>query len=308
MTTGVTQAAALVRERMPGKSAKSRRAGLVAMAPFVVFMLVFGVYPLVEVARMSLAESDIEDGRFVSTFVGLSNYLDVLGDATAWKSIWITSAFVAITVAGTMLIGTGLALLVERAVVLKAFAQNVLVWPAVVTPVVVSVVWLLILSPTVGGLNKILTTLGVSGQAWLNSDFGAFALINVVDIWHWTPIVFLFAYTALIGLDKSILEASRIDGASEKQMIRYVVLPLLKPALGAALLVRMIQSIKAFDEIYLLTKGGPRDATLLLNLHIRRAFFDRLEYGYATALGIVVVVATLATIAIFFYLQKRTTK
>lgn len=306
MSLGSSPASTVVATRSRPK--RSGTGGLLAMAPFVVFMLVFGAYPLVEVVRMSVAENRIEAGHFVPSFTGIENYLEVLADPTAWKSIWITTAFVVVTVAGTMLIGTGLALLVERAVVLKAIAQNILIWPAVVTPVVVSVIWLLVFSPTVGGLNKLLTSIGLSGQGWLDNGLGAFMLICVVDIWHWTPIVFLFVYTALIGLDGSILEASRIDGASEGKVIRHIVLPLLRPALAAAMLVRIIQSVKAFDEIYLLTKGGPRDSTLLLNLHIRRAFFDRLEYGYATALGILVVIATLAVVAVAVYAQRRATK
>src|SRR5699024_8957880 len=133
---------------------------------------------------------------------------------------------------GSLALGTLRPLLVDRAVWMLGIARNVLIWPAVITPVVVSVMWLLLLSPTVGGVNKVLLKLGLPTQAWLDSKIGAFLSVVVVDIWHWTPVVFLFVYTALRGLGQEVLEAARTDGATEMQMTTKIILPMLLPALA----------------------------------------------------------------------------
>lgn len=284
---------------------RSRTTAVVAVLPFVLFIAVFAVYPLVEVLRMSVSQTEVVDGVFVSSLSGVDNYARVLGDGRAWNSILVTTIFIAAAVVGTLVLGLVLALLVHRAVVLLGVARNVLIWPAVVAPVVVSLMWLLLVSPTVGGVNKVARTLGLPEQSWLNTEGGALTVAVVVDVWHWTPIVFLFLYTALQAISNEVLEAARIDGASERQVLRHVVLPLLRPAIAAAALIRIVQGVKAFDEIYLLTRGGPNDATMLVSLHIRNMFFDRLDFGYASALSIIVVVITVMVVGILTFLRSR---
>jgi multiple sugar transport system permease protein len=195
-------------------------------------------------------------------------------------------------------IGLALALLVDRAVILLPIARNALVWPAVVTPVVVSVIWLLILSPTVGVLNKALESLGLPAQGWINSGFGAFSAVVVIDVWHWTPLVFLFIYTALKGISPELYEAARTDGATERQTLFHVTLPLLRPALAIIMLLRTVQGVKAFDEMFLLTHGGPNNATNLISLRIRSLFFDQLNFGSAAATSLYAVIAVLLVVAV----------
>lgn len=300
--------------RAPRARAKTPRRGMlgrgaatatVAILPFVLFIAIFAAYPLFEVLRMSFSQTEIVDGSFVSSWAGIDNYTRVLADGRAWNSIMVTTVFIAAAVGGTLVLGLALALLVNRAVLLLGVARNVLIWPAVVAPVVVSLMWLLIFSPTVGGINKVAATLGLPQQSWLNSEAGALTVAIVVDVWHWTPIVFLFLYTALQAISQEILESARIDGAGEAQILRYIVLPLLRPAIAAAALIRVVQGVKAFDEIYLLTRGGPNDATMLVSLHIRNMFFDRLDFGYAAALSIIVVVATAAIVGILAFLRSK---
>jgi len=280
------------------------RFGLFAVLPFVLFMLVFAVYPLVQVVRMALSDVQIQGGRFLWDFGTLANFARMFDDALAMSSAVTTVIFILATVPLTLVLGTLLAVLVDRSALFGPIARNLALWPAVVAPVVVSLIWLLILSPTVGVLNKALIDLGLPAQGWLGSEVGAMASIILVDVWHWTPVVFLLVYTALKGIDDQILEAARVDGANERQIFWRVVLPLLAPALGAAALIRLVMGVKAFDEMYLLTRGGPGDATTLVSLHIRNVFFDRLELGYGAAFSLVVVVAVIAGLLVALAVRR----
>jgi multiple sugar transport system permease protein len=280
------------------------RFGLVAVLPFVAFMLLFAVYPLVQVVRMALSHVEIRGGQFLWDFGTLANFARMTSDALAMSSAVTTAVFIAATVPLTLVLGTLLAVLVDRSELFGPIARNVALWPAVVAPVVVSLIWLLILSPTVGVLNRVLVDIGLPAQGWLGSEVGAMVSIILVDVWHWTPVVFLLVYTALKGIDDQILEAARVDGASERQIFWRVVLPLLTPALAAAALIRLVMGVKAFDEMFLLTRGGPNDATTLVSLHIRNVFFDRLELGYGAAFSLTVVVFVMLVLLVAVLVRR----
>lgn len=295
---------------VPGGSAPGRGDGLwtmrvVALVPFVLFGLGLLVYPLTQVVRMALSDVQIRTGGFVWAFSGLANLRSVLGSATTWSIFGNTLVFVAATVAATLVMGFLLALLVDRAVVMLPVARNLLIWPAVIAPVIVSLMWLLILDPTAGGLNKMLGTFGLDGQGWLASGPGAMGAVILVDTWHWTPVAFLFLYTALRAIDASVLEAARMDGAGEVRLVRHIVVPILVPAIAAVALVRVVMGIKAFDEMYLLTRGGPDGATTLVTQQVKILFFDNLQLGPGAAFGLVVVIAVAVCLGVVLYARSR---
>jgi multiple sugar transport system permease protein len=275
-----------------------------AVLPFGVFMALFAVYPMVELIRMAFSKVRFERGQFLWSGAGLANFVQILDDAVAWKSVVNTVVFIGTTVPLTILLGTLLAILVDRAVLLHGVARNVVLWPAVITPVVISVMWLLILSPNVGVLNKVLASVGLPGQGLLGHGAGAMFSIILVDVWHWTPVVFLLVYTALRALDADILQAARVDGANEWQVLWRIVLPLLRPALAVAVVIRLIMGVKAFDEMYLLTRGGPENSTTLISLHIRNVFFDRLDLGYGAAFSLIVVLVVALVLALAIQLRR----
>lgn len=291
-------------QRRP-KARRTTPFALLAVLPFLLFGLVFAVYPLSQVVRMSLSDVQIRSGQFEWTFTGLENLGRVLSAGVSWQVIGNTVVFVVASVLVSILLGLLLALLVDRAVSLLPLARNVLIWPAVVAPVVVSLMWLLILSPTAGGLNKLLRTLGLPEQGWLGDGGTAMAAVVVVDVWHWTPVVFLFFYTALKAIDASTLEAARVDGANERELIRFIVLPALRPTVLAVALVRIIMGVKVFDEMYLLTQGGPNGATTLVSQHIKSLFFDSLRLGEAASYSLVVVFATAVVLGVVLLVRSR---
>lgn len=277
----------------------------IGLIPFLAFVILVGAYPLAQVVRMAFSETEIQGTNFAWQWNGFDNFASILTEPMSWLAIWNTVFFVVVSTGGSILLGIALALLVNKAVLLLPVARNVLIWPAIVTPVVVSLLWLLILSPTVGGLNKLLTTFGLPHQQWLDSGGGAMASVIAVDLWHWTPVVFLFMYTALTGIDSSTLEAARIDGASESQVIFRIILPLIAPAIGAVAIVRVVMGVKAFDEMYLLTAGGPNGATTLVSQYIKDLFFTHFRFGEAAAYSMVVVILVAVVLGVFLALRAR---
>lgn len=265
----------------------------ISIAPLAVFLVALVAYPVGQLVWMSLGDVKLVAGDFLWRSVGLANYQRMLTDEIFRIALKNSAVFVFFTVALTVLLGIVLALATDRLVRHQQLAQNVIIWPAIVAPVVVSVVWLLVLSPQIGLLNRILASLGLPTQTWLGDNVGAMASIIVVDVWHWTPIVFLFVYTAVRGIDTSVLEAASIDGAGYLRKVRSVILPLVAPAIAGAAAIRIIMSVKAFDEMYLLTFGGPGTATTVITIYLRSVFFDSFKYGYGAALSVTVVLLVL---------------
>lgn len=277
---------------------------LLALVPLVVFFLLFAVYPLIELVRMAFSNVELQDGLFIWRFGGLSNIRRAFRDSVFATAATNSVVFVVATTALTVVIGTALALLVSRARLFRGLARNVLLWPAVVAPVAVSVLWLLIYDSQFGLLNKLLANVGLPGQGWLGGTHSALAAVVAVDVWHWTPIVFVFVSAALASIDEEIFDAARVDGAAGWQTLRYVTLPLLMPTIGVVTGIRTVMGSKVFDEMYLLTQGGPGTATTVVSIYVRNVFFDRVELGYGAALGFIVTVA-IVTMFLFAILLRR---
>ena len=301
--------------RTPAASSAQRRPfpwfKYLAVAPLAVVFGGLVAYPVGLLVWMAFGRVRLVAGEFQWEPVGLDNFGRMLDDETFLISLKNSAVFITATVLLTLFLGIVLALATDRLVRGQQILQNIVIWPAIVAPVVISVVWLLILSPQIGLLNRVLISLGLDPQTWLGDNIGAMASIIVVDVWHWTPIVFLFVYTALRGIDASVLEAASVDGASYLRQVRHVILPLLAPAIAGAAAIRLIMGVKAFDEMYLLTFGGPGTATTVITIYLRSVFFDSFEYGYGAALSITVVGLVLTVLILSFVVRtliRRTSR
>lgn len=276
-----------------------------SLLPFLVIVILFGLYPFARVILMSFSRVDVMGGGMRTSWVGADNFVRALGSAAVRHSLVITFIFVVASTVLSVVLGTATAILTDRATRLQRLAQNILVWPAIMAPVVVSVLWVLILNPQIGVLNTLLGTLGLPEQGLLGSGTGAMAAVIGVDVWHWTPLVYLLVYSALKGIDPEILEAAALDGASTARAARHVVLPMLAPALLAAVALRTIMGVKVFDEMYLLTRGGPGDSTTIISLLIRGIVFDDVDLGYGSAVSLVTVGSVLV-VAMLILTGRRT--
>lgn len=275
-----------------------------ALVPLLTFLLLFVLYPAVQLIFMGFSTLTLSGGAFNWEFAGLQHLGTMLGDRVFQRALLNTLIFVAAAVTIQLVLGTTLAVLVERARYLSGIARNVLIWPAIITPVAISVTWWLILNIEFGVLNYILDVVGLPEQAWLASTTWALPTLIGVDVWHWTPIVFILVLAGLSNIDQTLYEAARTDGASEWDVFWRITMPLLLPVLVVAALTRTILGFKVFDEIYLLTSGGPGNSTEVISTYIRRVFFDQVRMGYGAFLGLIVVAVLLILFVVFNRIRK----
>jgi len=267
-------------------------------APAVVLMAVLTLYPIVNLAVMSVSTIDFAEGEAVWSFTPWRNIDLLLSDGVLRDTLVNTFIFVVASVAAETVLGLALALLVAKLVLSKGMARTLMILPILVPPVAIGSMWKLMYNYDFGILNQIAMALGLPPANWLGStDLALFSVI-LVDIWHWTPFVFLILFAAVEGLPVDVFEAARIDGASGWKIFWHITLPLLAPALAVAVIFRGILAFKAFDEVYLLTSGGPGTSTELISLHIYKVFFEQNQLGYGALLSLAVIAAIVACLLV----------
>lgn len=265
-----------------------------SLLPAVLLFLVLTVYPMVNLLRMSVSTVEFADGIARWTFTPAHNLGLLIADPVLVPAIVNTLVFVVVAVAAEMALGLALALLVARLSHAKGLARTVMVLPILVPAVAIGSMWKLMYNYDFGVFNQALTALGLSPVNWLGSTSVALAAVILVDVWHWVPFVFLILFAAVEGVPPDLIEAARIDGATTRQITWKIIIPLLKPALMVALVFRSILAFKTFDEVYLLTSGGPGTATELVSLHLYKVFFEQNQLGYGAMLSIAIILAVVA--------------
>jgi len=267
----------------------------------VAVLVVLTLYPVANLLRMSLSTIEFAHGTDIWTWTPLANLSMLASDQVLGPALRNTFLFVIVSVSIEMVLGLALALLVAGLARGKGWVRTALILPILVPPVAIGSMWKLMYNYDFGIFNQSLVGLGLSPVNWLASPSLALWSVILVDVWHWVPFVFLILFAAVEGLPVDVIEAARIDGASRWQLIRRVQIPLLKPALMVALLFRSILAFKVFDEVYLLTSGGPGTATELVNLHLFKVFFEQNQMGYGALLSLAII----ATIVAFLLTARR---
>jgi multiple sugar transport system permease protein len=186
----------------------------------------------------------------------------------------------------------------------RRFARSIMLIPMMITPVVVGLMWKYILNPQNGIVNYILGLLGIPGPVWLGDPKPALPAVMIVDVWQWTPFVFLILLSGLVSLPKEYFEAARVDGAGPLQTLRYVTLPLMIPFILVALLIRFIDAFKVFDTIFILTKGGPANATEVLSVYTYKVGLNFFNLGYAATLSYVMLIIITVIAQQFLRLER----
>jgi multiple sugar transport system permease protein len=265
-----------------------------SLVPALVLMAVLTLYPMLNLARMSVSTIEFAEGRDIWTFTPGRNLELLLSDSVLRHAIVNTAIFVVVSVAAETVLGLGLALLVGKLARSKGLIRTLMILPILVPPVAIGSMWKLMYNYDFGVMNEIVMALGFEPLNWLGSTRLALLSVIIVDIWHWVPFVFLILFAAVEGLPVEVYEAARIDGATGWQTFRHITLPLLTPALMVAVIFRGILAFKAFDEVFLLTSGGPGTSTELISLHIYKVFFEQNQLGYGALLSLTVIAAIVA--------------
>jgi multiple sugar transport system permease protein len=197
-------------------------------------------------------------------------------------------------VASEFLLGLGLALLLDKYIRRMNFLKTVLMLPMMLPPIAVAITWKLIYEPQFGILNEIMFQLGLPLQAWAGDVKLAMFSIIVADVWQWTPFVFLLMLAGLSSLPAEPYEAAALDGASAWRQFWDLTLPFLKPVIAIALLLRIMDALRLFDLVFVLTGGGPADRTKTLSLYIYQVAYRFADPSYAAAISLFVLFVTVA--------------
>jgi multiple sugar transport system permease protein len=265
-----------------------------SLMPAVALFVLLTLYPVANLFRMSVSTISFSEGREIWTFTPLANLALLRADDVIAPAIFNTLVFVVIAVALEIVLGLALAILVAGVARGKGLVRTVMILPILVPPVAIGSMWKLLYNYDFGIFNQALSAVGLAPVNWLGSTSLALGSVIAVDVWHWVPFVFLILFAAVEALPVEVLEAARVDGATRWQLVRRVMLPLLKPAIVVALVFRTILAFKVFDEVYLLTSGGPGNSTELVTLHLYKVFFEQNQLGYGALLSLALIAAILA--------------
>jgi multiple sugar transport system permease protein len=264
--------------------------------PAVVFIGLLMVFPILYTLYLSFTNWNLTSGMEPS-FVGLSSYLRVFSEPRFLHALGRTFTFTLFAVAIEVVLGVAIALILNRAFIGKSVAKLLLLLPLVATPVAVGIVFNLFYDPTIGLLNFALHALGLPQGRWVSSENSVIASLVLVDVWQWTPMITLIVLAGLAGLSEEPVEAARVDGASDWQILRYVTLPMVMPVILTATILRLIDALKTFDIIFAMTGGGPGYASETLNIMGFKYSFEYFRMGQSSvilvALFLVVLLCSL---------------
>lgn len=264
--------------------------------PAIVFIALLMVFPILYTLYLSLTNWNLTSGMEPS-FVGLSSYLRVFSEPRFLHALGRTFTFTLFAVAIEVVLGVAIALILNRAFVGKSIAKLLLLLPLVATPVAVGIVFNLFYDPTIGLLNFALDAVGLPQGRWVSSEDTVIASLVMVDVWQWTPMITLIVLAGLAGLSEEPVEAARVDGASEWQILRYVTIPMVMPVILTAMILRLIDALKTFDIIFAMTGGGPGYASETLNIMGFKYSFEYFRIGQSSvilvALFLVVLLCSL---------------
>jgi multiple sugar transport system permease protein len=238
-------------------------------------------------------------------WVGLGNYETLFSDARFGWAVLRTLFYTALAVVLPMLFGLAAALAFHRKFPLRGLARTVFILPMMATPVAVALVWTMMFHPQLGVLNWLLVQVGLPPSLWVYSADTVIPTLVMVEVWHWTPLVMLLLLGGLASLPVDPYEAAKIDGASPWQSFRHITLPLLAPFIVVALIIRTIDALKAFDTIYVITQGGPGQASETINIFLYLQAFAFYNVGYASAVVVVFFILILGLAALLLWTRDR---
>ncbi len=272
------------------RASRPRWAPWAFIAPSMLLFAVFAFTPIAISLALSFQDVTLFGG---GEWIGADNYTSMVDDPLFWESVKNTAVFTAGTVPTSMAIGLVLAISLNRSLPGRTVLRTVFFLPIVVSGVVVSLVIAWIFNSDYGVLNNALSALGLPRVGWLTSPNLAMVTLITAVVWSRTGFCMVIYLAALQSIPTTLVEASKLDGASPLQHFRHITLPMLSPTTFLLLIVNVIFSLQAFDIIYVLTGGGPGFATTVFLQYIYRAAFTNGEMGYASALGVVLTVVLL---------------
>lgn len=281
-----------------------RKLNYVFTVPTILFVLGMVLFPIIYTFVLSFHTWRLS-ANIPWEFVGVENYVDLFTDSRFPEAVGRTFLFAIVALVIEVVLGVAIALYLNHSFFGKNFVKTAFLLPMVATPVAIGMVWKLIYEPNIGILNTIIRSMGGPKVDWLGDSTNALWSLVAVDVWQQTPFVMLIVLAGLTSLPTEPFESAMIDGATRRQIITKITLPLLRPTIFTAVLLRLIDVLKTFDIIYSMTQGGPGFATETMNILSFRQAFEFMQFGEASATLMVFFVIVMGIAVITIKLKSR---
>ena len=261
--------------------------------PAIAVVFLTAVWPLIESLRLSFYVGRLSRPNFPQAFIGIENYTwAFLEEPAFWNSIWVTANYTLWTVLLTTLLALGLALLLAPGGRLRVTVQSLLIIPFAMSPALIGVSFRFMFNPEFGLFDAFFGLIfpPIADISWLSDPVLAFWVCIMADVWGWIPFLTLVLIGGLASIPRDTIEAAQVDGASGWRVLKDITLPQLAPVLAVVIILKSIFSLKTFDQIYMLTNGGPGTATQTLSHYV---YFNGLKYsqiGYSAAVAWLMVI------------------
>lgn len=272
------------------------------MIPMVLIMGAVLIFPLAYSFVISLQDYQLSKiGQ--EQFVGLENYINLFKNRSFWMALRNTLSFVVIAVSIELVLGFFLALLLHnKATLLRGFFRSTLLSPMFITPIAVGLIFRFLTNSQLGVIPNLLKMVNISID-FFSPKLALFS-IAIIDVWQWTPFMILLLLAGMESLPEEPFEAARVDGATGWKMVRYVTLPLMRPIILAAIVIRMLDAFKVYEYVYAITRGGPGEATETMQYFIYRTGFIYFRAGEAAAMSYAFIFVITIMVLILFYLLR----
>jgi multiple sugar transport system permease protein len=287
-------------------SRQQRRDRLIFLAPGMTVLAVILFYPLLYSVGLSFYSYYLPVPR--KTFIGLDNFRYIWNDEVFWEALGVTARFTGASVAIELLLGIAVALLLDARIPCRRFVSTVVLLPMTITPAVAGLLMRWMFESNWGLVNYFLSLVGVRGPGWTGDPGWALWSIVLADVWQNTPFVILVLYAGLQSVPEEPLEAAMVDGASRTQTLAHVIFPFLRPLVLFVLIIRSMDAFRIFDQVFVMTGGGPGTTTQTITFYNYVMAFRMLRMGRASALGVVTLLILSVVIGFWIYLLYRREK
>ncbi|WP_208322629.1 MULTISPECIES: sugar ABC transporter permease [unclassified Salinibacterium] len=274
------------------------------VTPAILLMIALLGYPIAYTLVISFSELNL--ATFApGAWVGFDHYVAAFQDEKFLNSLVVTGVYLVTALPLQMVLGFGIAYLINAEWRGRGIIRSLFLVPLAVAPVVAGGIWKLLLDPLWGVTNWFIGIFGFPPVDWLGDPGMAMVTVVIIDTWRWTPFIVLIASAALLSLPKDVMEAAEMDGASWVRKLWHVSLPLLTPIIAATFIVRWLGAVKMFDIVLASTRGGPGQATNVVNLYIYEEAFRSLHFAESSAMAIIVLVITMLLMVVFLRTTRK---
>ncbi len=272
---------------------QSNKFGWLMLAPTLVILFLFGAVPFFYVGYLSVHQWNPFAVNPDMIFNWADNFRVLVFDEAFLASLGVTVAFVFFAVISELILGYFFAQAFMKEFPGKGFFRTLHTLPLIMAPIIVGSIWKLMTTPSIGIIPNLLDSWFGYDLNIGQSSMAAFTIVVIMDIWHWTPLVTLTLIAALVSMPPDPIEQAQIDGANKRNIFWHITLPMIAPAVLATVFIRLMDALRTVDEILMLTGGGPGASTRILGVHIFREVFPRTNYGYGSAISIIVLYLTI---------------